>query len=300
MSPISQADQYLLEQIKSGDSQAWSDLLERYQGRLLAFTHSRLGRKADAEDIVQETFIAFLKSVQNFRAEATLETYLFAILRRKIIDAYRSTRSQTVSLIQDIYKPRDDDKNSDLFGKFSAPDPTASWYVSQSEQKLLQEKALTESLRKLLKKLKDSLKFRDLKIIELLFYSHLANKDAATLVDLDENHIALIKHRFLKQLAHEVARFSLSPDSETTHFENLLTRVWEANRLSCPKRSTIGAYLLRTLETPWQDYVDFHLNKLGCHFCLANLDDLKRQTSKKQNTFCRKLMESTVGFLSKP
>lgn len=300
MSPISQADRYLLEQIKTGDTQAWSDLLERFQGRLLAFAQSRMGRKADAEDIVQETFIAFLKGVNNFRAEASLETYFFAILRRKLIDAYRHSRSQTVGLIQDLYKPRDDDKSSDLFGKFSAPDPTASWYLSQSEQKLLQEKALTEALRKLLKKLKDSLKFRDLKIIELLFYCHLANKDAAALVDLDEKHIALIKHRFLKQLAQEVARFSLAPDSTTDHFENLLTRVWETNRLSCPKRSTIGAYLLKTLETPWQDYVDFHLNKLGCHFCLANLDDLKRQTSKKQNTFSRKLMDSTIGFLSKP
>lgn len=300
MSHISHAESYLLDQIRAGDTQAWSDLLQRYQGRLLAFARSRMAPRADAEDIVQETFISFLKGVHRFRAEAGLETYLFTILRHKLIDAYRHRRSETVSLIQDVYKPRDNDNAGDAFAKLSAPDPTASGYVSRSEQKLLHEKALAEALRKLLKKLKDSLKFRDLKIIELLFYCQLSNKDAAGLVNLDEKHIALIKHRFLKQLAGVVARCSLTGDSAVPHFESLLTRVWEANRLSCPKRSTIGAYLLQTLEPPWQDYVDFHLNKLGCHFCLANLDDLKRQTSKKKNPFCRKLMESTVGFLSKP
>ncbi|MQY82480.1 hypothetical protein GH157_02160, partial [archaeon] len=35
---------------------------------------------ADAEDAVQETFIAFVKSLQNYRGECALETYLFALL----------------------------------------------------------------------------------------------------------------------------------------------------------------------------------------------------------------------------
>jgi hypothetical protein len=60
--------------------------------------------------------------------------------------------------------------------------------------------------------------------------------------------------------------------------DEILSQVWQAHRLSCPKRSTIGKYLLGTLEPAWQEYVAFHLDRLGCAFCRANLADLQAQT----------------------
>jgi RNA polymerase sigma-70 factor (ECF subfamily) len=85
MSELTEAERYLLESIRQGDADAWSQLVQRYQGRLLAFAHGRMRRSADAEDLVQETFLAFLKGLAAFRGQANLETYLFTILRRKII-----------------------------------------------------------------------------------------------------------------------------------------------------------------------------------------------------------------------
>jgi hypothetical protein len=47
--------------------------------------------------------------------------------------------------------------------------------------------------------------------------------------------------------------------------------------------------------------VDFHLNTLGCHFCRANLEDLKPQAAEEVPPVLRaRIMESTVGFLKKP
>src|ERR1043165_3616256 len=92
MSDLSQADHYLLEQIRHGSQQGWSQLVDRYQGRLLSFARSRSIPAADAEDLVQETFIRFLNSLANYRAEASIETYLFMILRRRIIDHLRGKK----------------------------------------------------------------------------------------------------------------------------------------------------------------------------------------------------------------
>ena len=39
---------------------SWSDFVSRYQGRLLRFARAKLPQRADAEDVVQETFVAFL------------------------------------------------------------------------------------------------------------------------------------------------------------------------------------------------------------------------------------------------
>lgn len=75
----------------------------------------------------------------------------------------------------------------------------------------------------------------------------------------------------------------------------------QQQRLSCPKRSTIGAYLLDTLDKDWRCYVEFHLKKLECHYCLANLEDLKRKTAENKTSHLNaRIMQSTIGFLHKP
>jgi RNA polymerase sigma-70 factor (ECF subfamily) len=56
------ADSLLVERIRRGEDEAWGDLITRYEGRLLAFVESRLGRRGPSEDIVQESFVGFLNS----------------------------------------------------------------------------------------------------------------------------------------------------------------------------------------------------------------------------------------------
>ncbi|MCK4628605.1 MAG: sigma-70 family RNA polymerase sigma factor, partial [Sedimentisphaerales bacterium] len=228
MSEITQAEKYLLDQIRQGRPEGWSQLIERYQGRLLAFARSRLPQRADAEDVVQETFLAFLKTLSNFRGEASLETWLFTILRRKIIDIYRSQRSKVTCLLQDVYKPAEgDSRMADPFSQMAAPDPTASWYVRRDEQYHLQREALTGALRELVDGFKKSLNFRDLQIVEMLFYCHLSNKDVAGIMGMSEKAVALIKHRSLKQIRKRIesSRIPIGPSSED--FENLMTDVWK-------------------------------------------------------------------------
>ena len=100
---LSQAERFLLEGIRRGDSEAWSQFVDRYRGRLLAFATSRLRSSADAEDVLQDAFMAFLKGLGRFRGEAGLETYLFTILRRRIVDFFRGKRRH-VCLLHDIVR----------------------------------------------------------------------------------------------------------------------------------------------------------------------------------------------------
>jgi hypothetical protein len=171
--------------------------------------------------------------------------------------------------------------------------------VRQDERQQLQQSALATALDELAEGYRQSLNFRDLKVIELLLYSQLRNRDVARLVGLDEKQVALIKHRSLKRLGRAVLE-ALPDGGEGPASDALLTQVWEAQRPSCPKRSTIGAYLLGTLEEQWHAYIDFHLNTLGCRYCLANLDDLRRQTTGSSAAAAhQRILQSTVGFLRK-
>ena len=256
-------EQYYVDKIRQGDGQAWSDFVSRYQGRLLRFARAKLPQRADAEDVVQETFIAFLRSIGRYRGECDLETYLFALMRRKIIDSYRSAGARKVCLIQDTGETDSDEPASDLLDVVQSPVQTASWYARADEHYDRQKVALAEALTELVNAMKKALKLRDLQIIELLFYGQLPNKKVAGTMGLDEKAVALIKHRNLKQIRESVAQQQLSGEPTSEEFENLLTDLWEYYRFSCPKRNTIGAYMLGTLEPDWHQYVEFHLNTLG-------------------------------------
>ncbi len=298
---VTKGEQYYVDKIRQGDGQAWSDFVSRYQGRLLRFARAKLPQRADAEDVVQETFIAFVRSIGRYRGECDLETYLFALMRRKIIDSYRSAGARKVCLIQDTGETDSEEPASDLLDVMPSPAQTASWYARADEHYDRQKVALAEALTELIDGMKKALKLRDLQIIELLFYGQLPNKKVASTMGLDEKAVALIKHRNLKQIRESVAQQQLSGEPTSEEFENLLTDLWEYYRFSCPKRNTIGAYMLGTLERDWHQYVEFHLNTLGCRFCRANLDDLQNQSREtQQEAFQARIMESTIGFLSRP
>ena len=308
MAELTQADRYLLDQIRRGDGDGWSSLVARYQGRLLAFARGRLKQSADAEDIVQDTFFHFLKGLPNFREDASVETYLFTILRRKLVDHFRGRHMRLCSL-QDVLDSGGvagksdsggDSSGRDAASRLAGPDMTASWYVGRDEQAGLDRNALSNALRALLDRLKESASLRDLRVIEMLFYGQLRNKDVAKIAGIDEKHVALIKHRALNEVREHVARHTGSAPaagfSETPQSDSLVTEVWEEQRLTCPKRSTIGRHLLGTLEGPWQEHVEFHVNRLGCRFCRANLDDLQKKTAEDSAVVRDKILHSTIGF----
>lgn len=68
----------------------WIDLYSDY---LYNYTITRISDKEIAQDLVQDTFLAGLKSMKNFKGEASERTWLISILKRKIIDYYRKINS---------------------------------------------------------------------------------------------------------------------------------------------------------------------------------------------------------------
>ncbi|MCB0434237.1 MAG: RNA polymerase sigma factor, partial [Mangrovimonas sp.] len=67
--------------------------IDKYSDYLFNYTISRVNDREIAKDLVQETFFAGLKSMKNFKGEASESTWLISILKRKIIDHYRKINS---------------------------------------------------------------------------------------------------------------------------------------------------------------------------------------------------------------
>ncbi|WP_046745159.1 sigma-70 family RNA polymerase sigma factor [Kordia zhangzhouensis] len=73
------------------DPNNWITLYADY---LFNYTIVRVKDRETAQDLVQETFFAGLKSMANFKGDASERTWLISILKRKIIDYYRKINSK--------------------------------------------------------------------------------------------------------------------------------------------------------------------------------------------------------------
>jgi RNA polymerase sigma-70 factor (ECF subfamily) len=65
---------------RRGEEQAFRELYRRHTPRLLGFVHRLLGRPgAEAEDVVQETWIRACENLRRFRWESSFSTWLMGI-----------------------------------------------------------------------------------------------------------------------------------------------------------------------------------------------------------------------------
>jgi RNA polymerase sigma-70 factor (ECF subfamily) len=80
----------LVEKLRSGDSTAMEEFYNLYRNRLYSLILEQVGRnEAIAEDLVQEVFLAALGSIDKFRGDSQLYTWLRSIAFHKINDFYR-------------------------------------------------------------------------------------------------------------------------------------------------------------------------------------------------------------------
>ena len=77
--------------------------------------------------------------------------------------------------------------------------------------------------------------------------------------------------------------------------------IWRRGRLSCPTRSQLGSFLLRALDADAEDYVEFHIQTVGCRYCEANLADLEqsREATDETHQRRRKFYQTSAGNLPK-
>ena len=69
---------------------------------LFAYAVKRVRDRASAEDLVQETLLAAMNPSQPFEGRSQVRTWLFGILRHKVLDFWRARERATVSLDEEL------------------------------------------------------------------------------------------------------------------------------------------------------------------------------------------------------
>ncbi|MFW6019997.1 MAG: RNA polymerase sigma factor [Bacteroidales bacterium] len=76
-----------LQKLKKGDKQAFRQLVEDHKNMVYTTAYGFVHNKAEAEDIAQEVFVEVFNSIDKFKGEAKISTWIYRITVNKSINA---------------------------------------------------------------------------------------------------------------------------------------------------------------------------------------------------------------------
>jgi len=201
--PTSDAETLLIRQVRTGDARAWRQLIERYEGRLIAFVDSRLRDRAASEDVVQETFVGFLTSLPHYDEKRDIEAYLFSIAAHKLTDHLRKQGRRPI----DQFGSDDHGRPLDEVPGGGRP---ASSIARSDERRDAEQRLLTEAMGTLIREWLAKADFDRLRCLELLIVKGRANKDVAEYLNLTEQAVASYKFQTISRLKDMARRAGLN------------------------------------------------------------------------------------------
>lgn len=108
----------LVDAAIAGNMSAFESIVKKYEGMISRVIISMVGDKDDADDIGQETFIRFYKSMDKFRGESKLGTYLVRTAINLSLNAIKKRKRRNLIPVDDnnekILGSYDDESNRDM------------------------------------------------------------------------------------------------------------------------------------------------------------------------------------------
>jgi RNA polymerase sigma-70 factor (ECF subfamily) len=155
------------------DRSAFAALYRRYVKRIYRYVYSRVGRKADAEDLTARIFTEALEGLEGYRERGTFSAWLFTIAHRRVVDHYRRKRP-TQPL----------DEALDTVGE--GPNPLAE---------VVREERLEH-----LSRLVEGLDEEKQELLRLRFAGELTYREIGEIVGRSEGAVKMAVHRLLRRL----------------------------------------------------------------------------------------------------
>lgn len=178
-------DKELIESLKNGNQRAFRILLERYQEMVITTCHHFLRNHDDAHDIAQEVFVEVFQSVEKFRQDAAISTWLYRISVNKSLNHLRKNkRRQLFSSLEKLFTGETFSKN------LSEPDFT------KPEEKEFEYQARAKILHKAI----DALPTSQKTAFTLHKFNNLSYKEIADVMDVSLSAVESLIHRARKGL----------------------------------------------------------------------------------------------------
>ena len=102
-------DSTVVASFLNGEERAFTELVERYQNRLLNFIYRTIGDRDRAEDLVQEVFIRVYRHLHRFDRSKKFSTWVYTIASNLAKNELRNRSRNPLVLFQTMQGSADDD-----------------------------------------------------------------------------------------------------------------------------------------------------------------------------------------------
>ena len=99
----------LVERSRSGDAKAQKELYEAYSGAMYSIAVRMVNDLPEAQDILQESFIAAFQNLNRFESRSSFGAWLKRIVINKSIDSVKKKKHNIVELNEDIVEDVDEE-----------------------------------------------------------------------------------------------------------------------------------------------------------------------------------------------
>ena len=168
----------LMRGISRSDTQAFQELLSRYEKRVFAMAWRLCFNQTEAEDLTQETFLKIWKNAKSWRPEAKLETWIYKILHNLFIDSRRRIKGQQEELSENLRSEE-----------------------ASPEQALIQKRTVQEVAEAL-----NALPDRQKEALVLCYYQEMKAKDAAEVLSVSQSALEALLFRARQTLKEKLGK----------------------------------------------------------------------------------------------
>ena len=134
-------DSELIAQLKKGDGEAFRQLVDNYQKLVLNSCYKFVYNRETAEDLTQDVFIEVYRSINTFRADSKLSTWIYRISISKSLDYLKGQkRKKRFAILKSLFG------EDEVEERISAPESVGPDKVLENEDRV---KVLAWALNKL-------------------------------------------------------------------------------------------------------------------------------------------------------
>lgn len=170
-----------MARLRAGDEDAYVQMVNAYCGRMLAVARRLLRNEEEAYDAVQEAFLQAFKSIENFKEDARLYTWLHRITVNAALMRLRKRKRRNERSIEELLpKFMDDGHRAD-----AGPEWTES----------AQDAASREEMRELVRNQIDELPETYRTVLLLRDIEEMSTEETATYLDVSVNAVKTRLHR---------------------------------------------------------------------------------------------------------
>jgi RNA polymerase sigma-70 factor (ECF subfamily) len=196
-------DEALLRALRDGDERVYSDLVESWSGMMLRLALAHVENRAIAEEVVQEAWLAVLRSLARFERRSTLRTWVLGI----VVNLARSrarTERRSVALSSEPAGPV---VNPACFLPPDHPRWPHHWATEPAPWRTPEQELLAAETRKVILDAIETLPAAQREVVVLRDIEGMAGADVCNILGLTDTHQRVLLHRARSRVRNALERY---------------------------------------------------------------------------------------------